>query len=97
MCILNLKRLTVRELNDLAASIIDELSLRPEPSEEQSEDEEIMTRLIKGDMKQELLIEERNRLYDQQELIDDEIERICEELAKLERVEDALVHELNIS
>ena len=93
--VLNLKRLSISELNELAGNIIDELSTRyDENSEDNNKD--FVEQICAVFNKEENLEEELDSLENQKELIEDEIDRIRGVLEDLERDESNLLYEYKI-
>lgn len=91
----NLKRLSIDELNALAGSIIDELSTRSD--DEPAEGKDVITRFIDSLDKEDALMDEMDKLENDKEFIEDEIERVSEEIEKIEYEQDELIYELNVS
>ncbi len=89
---LNLKRLSITELNTLAGEIIDELSTRD--TEESSDD--FIKEIIKVYDEEYELQEELASLEIDKEFIDDDIERVKEELEALENKESDLFYKLSV-
>ena len=92
MSVLNLKRLSIEELNTLAGEIIDELSTRD--TEESSDD--FIKEIIKVYDEEYELQEELASLEIDKEFIDDDIERVKEELEALENKESDLFYKLSV-
>ena len=89
---LNLKRLSITELNTLAGEIIDELSTRD--TEESSDD--FIKEIIKVYDEEYELQEELASLEIDKEFIDDDIERVKEEREALENKESDLFYKLSV-
>ena len=92
MSVLNLKRLSIEELNTLAWNIIDELSTR---NIEENSDNFIKEIQKIYDEEYELQ-EELSSLMLEKEYLDDEIDRIEDLLEKFENKESDLFYKLNI-
>lgn len=92
MYILNLKRFSIEELNTLAGDVIDELSTRD--TEEKSDD---FIKEISNLYSEEYELKvELDSLKNEKKYIDDEIDRINDELEKFENKENDLFYKLNI-
>ncbi len=93
--ILNLKRLSIDELNGLAGEIIDELSTRDDENSE-DDNKDFVKQISAVLIKEENLEEKLYSLENQKELIEDEIDRIQGVLEDLERDQSNLLYEYNI-
>ena len=94
MSVLNLKRLSIEELNKLAGNIIDELGMRSEDEVQTSND--FVEQAIAVFTEEDKMEEELYNLETQKEFIEDEIDRIKEKIEELEIKESNIMYEYNI-
>jgi len=91
---INIKRLSIKELNILASKIIDELSIRDEEKKPSGDD--FVEQICDVFSKEDKLEDELYQLESKKELIVDEIDRIQEALEELQNSESTLVYEYDI-
>ncbi len=94
MGVLNLKRLSIYELNELAGKIIDELGTRDE--DEVQIGNGFVEQAIAVFTEEDKMEEELYELETKKEFIEDEIDRIKEKIEELEIKESNIMYEYNI-
>ena len=88
----NLKRLSIKELNQLASNIIEELSRRAD----EPEDDKSITKIDITEQKLDDLIDKFNGLIDKKVLIDDELQRLDDIIDDTELTLEHMYHDLKI-